>query len=219
AAALGAAAPILSKRYIDDYLLPEKYDQQAMAVLLALVLGTTCASSLVRYFELVRMAGVARRSVLRLRQRAYAHVLSLPMAFFDKAITGQLVSRVTNDTEAVDQLYRQVLYVMLDSSIVLVGSLVAMALLDVRLMLIVAMLVPAMVVIVTLYQRLSAAAVARTRELRSVINAQMAESMTGMAVIQAAGAAERFRERYEVVNTEHRRARIVQLRANAWLLR
>src|SRR5690606_11331826 len=112
AAALGAAAPILSKRYIDDYLLPEKYDQQAMAVLLALVLGTTCASSLVRYFEPLRMAGGARRSVLRLRQRAYAHVRSLPMAFFDKAITGQLVSRVTNDTEAVDQLYRQVLYVM-----------------------------------------------------------------------------------------------------------
>jgi ATP-binding cassette subfamily B protein/ATP-binding cassette subfamily C protein/ATP-binding cassette subfamily B multidrug efflux pump len=149
----------------------------------------------------------------------YAHVLALPMAFFDKAITGQLVSRVTNDTEAVNQLYRQVLYVMLDSTIVVLGSLIAMAFLDWRLMLIVATLVPAMVIIIKSYQRLSAPAVARTRQLRSDINAQMAESMAGMAVLQAAGAAGRFGERFEAVNAEHRVSRIAELRANAWLLR
>ncbi|KQY89139.1 ABC transporter ATP-binding protein [Pelomonas sp. Root1444] len=219
AAGLEAIAPILGKRYIDDYLLPGHYDLGAMGALLATVLLTGWASSWIRYAQLSRMAGVARRSVLRLRERVYAHVLALPMAFFDKAITGQLVSRVTNDTEAVNQLYRQVLYVMLDSTIVVVGSLVAMAWLDWRLMLIVATLVPAMVVIIKTYQRLSAPAVARTRQLRSDINAQMAESMAGMAVLQAAGAAGRFGERFEAVNAEHRLSRIAELRANAWLLR
>ena len=62
------------------------------------------------------------RSVQRLREQVYGHVLRLPMAFFDRAITGQLVSRVTNDTEAVKTLYVQVLFVMLDSVIVLVGT-------------------------------------------------------------------------------------------------
>ncbi|WP_310325396.1 ABC transporter ATP-binding protein [Roseateles asaccharophilus] len=219
AAGLEALAPILGKRYIDEYLLPGHYDIGAMAVLLASVLLTGWASSWIRYAQLSRMAGVARRSVLRLRERVYAHVLALPMAFFDKAITGQLVSRVTNDTEAVNQLYRQVLYVMLDSSIVVAGSLVAMAFLDWRLMLIVATLVPAMVLIILGYQRLSAPAVARTRQLRSDINAQMAESMAGMAVLQAAGAAGRFGARFESVNAEHRLSRIAELRANAWLLR
>jgi ATP-binding cassette subfamily B multidrug efflux pump len=219
AAGLEALAPILGKRYIDEYLLPGLYDIGAMAVLLASVLLTGWAASWIRYAQLSRMAGVARRSVLRLRERVYAHVLALPMAFFDKAITGQLVSRVTNDTEAVNQLYRQVLYVMLDSSIVVAGSLVAMAFLDWRLMLIVATLVPAMVVIILGYQRLSAPAVARTRQLRSDINAQMAESMAGMAVLQAAGAAGRFGQRFEAVNAEHRLSRIAELRANAWLLR
>lgn len=219
AAGLEALAPILGKRYIDEYLLPGHYDIGAMAVLLASVLLTGWAASWIRYAQLSRMAGVARRSVLRLRERVYAHVLALPMAFFDKAITGQLGSRVTNDTEAVNQLYRQVLYVMLDSSIVVAGSLVAMAFLDWRLMLIVATLVPAMVLIILGYQRLSAPAVARTRQLRSDINAQMAESMAGMAVLQAAGAAGRFGERFEAVNAEHRLSRIAELRANAWLLR
>jgi ATP-binding cassette subfamily B multidrug efflux pump len=219
AAALEVLAPILGKRYIDHHLLPGNYDIAEMATLLALVLLTGWAASWIRYAQLSRMAGVARRSVLRLRECVYAHVLALPMAYFDKAITGQLVSRVTNDTEAVNQLYRQVLYVMLDSTIVVIGSLVAMAWLDWRLMLIVATLVPAMVVIVLAYQRLSAPAVSRTRQLRSDINAQMAESMAGMAVLQASGAAGRFGERFGATNAEHRLSRIAELRANAWLLR
>jgi len=219
AAGLEVLAPILGKRYIDHHLLPRQFDIVEMGLLLALMLGTGWAATWIRYAQLSRMAGVARRSVLRLRERVYAHVLALPMAFFDKAITGQLVSRVTNDTESVNQLYRQVLYVMLDSSIVVLGSLVAMAFLDWRLMLIVATLVPAMVVIITVYQRLSAPAVQRTRQLRSDINAQMAESMAGMAVLQASGAAERFARRFEATNADHRLSRIAELRANAWLLR
>ena len=140
----------------------------------------------------MRLAGLAMRSVQRIREGVYGHVLRLPMSFFDRAITGQLVSRVTNDTEAVKTLYVQVLFVMLDSLIVLCGVVAVMLWLDWRLMLIVATLVPAVALIVTLYQRLSAPAVTRTRELRSDINAQMAESIDGMAVLQASNATARF---------------------------
>lgn len=219
AAALEALGPIVGKHYIDAYLLPRAFDVAAMGALLAALLLTGWAASWIRYAQLARMAGIARRSVLRLREQVYGHVLALPMAFFDKAITGQLVSRVTNDSESVNTLYRQVLYVMLDSSIVVVGSIVAMAWLDWRLMLIVALLVPAVVVIITFYQRWSAPAVQRQRQLRSDINAQMAESMAGMAVLQAAGAAPRFGERFGATNAAHLGARIAELRANAWLLR
>jgi ATP-binding cassette subfamily B protein/ATP-binding cassette subfamily C protein/ATP-binding cassette subfamily B multidrug efflux pump len=219
AAGLEAMGPIIGKHYIDNYLLPRQFDVAAMAWLLVALLLSGWAASWIRYAQLTRMAGVARRSVLRLRERVYAHVLALPMAFFDKAITGQLVSRVTNDTEAVNTLYRQVLYVMQDSSIVVLGSLIAMAWLDWRLMLIVALLIPAMLIIITIYQRLSAPAVASSRQLRSDINAQMAESMAGMAMLQAAGAAPRFAQRFEAVNQAHLGARMAELRANAWLLR
>ncbi|MDC8784126.1 ABC transporter ATP-binding protein [Roseateles koreensis] len=219
AAGLEALGPILGKRFIDNHLLPRQFDVMAMAQLLAALLVCGWSASWIRYAQLSRMAGVAQRSVLRLRERVYAHVLALPMAFFDRAITGQLVSRVTNDSEAVNTLYRQVLYVMLDSSIVVLGSLIAMAWLDWHLMLIVATLIPAMLVIILLYQRLSAPAVARARQLRSEINAQMAESMAGMAMLQAAGAAARFGARFEHTNKAHWSARIDELKANAWLLR
>ncbi|MFY7866837.1 ABC transporter ATP-binding protein [Roseateles sp.] len=219
AAGIEALGPILSKHFIDTYLQPRQFDVQAMGALLLALLLSGWISSWIRFAQLSRMAGVARRSVLRLREQVYAHVLALPMAYFDKAITGQLVSRVTNDSEAVNTLYRQVLYVMLDSSIVVIGSLIAMAWLDWRLMLIVAMLVPAMFLIIALYQRLSAPAVARARQLRSEINAQMAESMAGMAMLQAAGAAPRFAQRFGRTNGDHLKARVAELGANAWLLR
>jgi ATP-binding cassette subfamily B multidrug efflux pump len=219
AAGLEVIGPILGKALIDDHLLPHHLDWPRMALLLGGLLVSGWIATWLRYLQLVRLSGLAMRSVQRLREWVYGHVLRLPMAFFDRAITGQLVSRVTNDTEAVKTLYIQVLFVILDSSIVLVGTTLAMAWLDWRLMLIVLGLVPAVVGIVWLYQRLSAPAVTRARALRSDINGQMAESIGGMSVLQASNAQGRFGERFGATNGAHYHARVAELRANAFLLR
>jgi len=219
AAALEALGPLLGKAFIDRYLMPRNAELPAIVGLLGGALVAGCLASWLRYGQLVRLAGLAMRSVQRIREAVYGHVLRLPMRFFDGAITGQLVSRVTNDTEAVKALYVQVLFVMLDSVITLVGMLAIMAWLDWRLMLIVALLAPAVFGIVWLYQRLSAPAVTRSRALRSDINAQAAESISGMAVVQASGATAAFAERFAATNAAHYAARRQELRANAWLLR
>jgi ATP-binding cassette subfamily B protein/ATP-binding cassette subfamily C protein/ATP-binding cassette subfamily B multidrug efflux pump len=219
AALLEVLGPIMGKALIDEHLLPHHLDWPRMAALLAGVLLTGWIASGLRYLQLVRLSGLAMRSVMRLREMVYGHVLLLPMAFFDRAITGQLVSRVTNDTEAVKTLYIQVLFVMLDSTIVLVGTICAMAWLDWRLMTIVLALLPAVLLIVWLYQRWSAPAVTRARALRSEINGQMAESIGGMSVLQANNAEARFGARFAKTNQDHYTARLSELRANAWLLR
>ena len=219
AAALEVVGPILGKALIDDHLVPRHADWTRMALLLGGVLITGWLSTWLRYLQLVRLSGLAMRSVQRLREWVYGHVLRLPMAFFDRAITGQLVSRVTNDTEAVKNLYIQVLFSILDSTIVLLGTTVAMAWLDWRLMIIVLALLPAVLVIVWLYQRLSAPAVTRARALRSDINGQMAESIGGMSVLQASNAAGRFGERFARTNEGHYQSRIAEIRVNAFLLR
>ncbi|MDL2356867.1 MAG: ABC transporter transmembrane domain-containing protein [Pseudomonadota bacterium] len=219
AAGLEVIGPILGKALIDQHLLPHRLDWPRIVALLAGMLVSGWIASGLRYLQLVRLSGLAMRSVQRLREWVYVHVLRLPMAFFDHAITGQLVSRVTNDTEAVKTLYIQVLFVILDSSIVLVGTMAAMAWLDWRLMLIVLALVPAVVLIVWLYQRMSAPAVTRARALRSDINGQMAESIGGMSVLQANNAQDRFAARFAATNHAHYKARLAELRANAFLLR
>jgi len=219
AAGLEVLGPILGKALIDDHLLPRDLDWPRMAMLLGVMLVSGWIASGLRYLQLVRLSGLAMRSVQRLREWVFGHVLRLPMAFFDRAVTGQLISRVTNDTEAVKALYIQVLFAILDSLIVLVGTMLAMAWMDWRLMLIVLALVPAVVVIVFLYQRLSAPAVTRARALRSEINGQIAESIGGMSVLQANNAQRRFGERFAATNHSHYKARLAELRANAFLLR
>ena len=219
AAALEALGPLLGKTFIDRHLLPRDANLGAIAGLLGGALVAGWIANALRYWQLVRLAGVAMRSVQRLREQVYGHVLRLPMAFFDRAITGALVSRVTNDTEAVKALYVQLLFVMLDSVIMLGTMMLTMALLNWRLMMIVALLVPAVVGIVWLYQRWSAPAVARSRALRSDLNAQASESIAGMAVIQASGAGGRFAQRFADTNWAHYGSRRQELRANAWLLR
>lgn len=219
AALLEVLGPIMGKALIDEHLLPHHLDWPRMAGLLAGLVLTGWIASGLRYLQLVRLSGLAMRSVMRLREMVYTHVLLLPMSFFDRAITGQLVSRVTNDTEAVKSLYIQVLFVMLDSTIVLVGTMCAMAWLDWRLMLIVLALLPAVLLIVWLYQRWSAPAVTRARALRSEINGQVAESIGGMSVLQASNAETRFGRRFAATNQDHYTARLAELRANAWLLR
>ena len=216
---LDAVGPILGKRFIDNHLLPRDFDPLTVGLLLAGMLAAGWAASGLRYLQLVRLAALAMRSVRRLREWVYGHVLRLPMAFFDRAITGQLVSRITNDTEQIRQLYQQVLFEVLQGLTVLAGAIVAMAWLDWRLMLIVLTLMPATIGIVWAYQRWSAPAVARSRELRSDINAQMAESIAGMSVLQATGAADRFARRFAETNDGYYRSRMGELRANAWLLR
>ncbi|MES2090399.1 MAG: ATP-binding cassette domain-containing protein [Pseudomonadota bacterium] len=219
AAGLEALGPILGKAFIDRHLMPRHGPMLEMAALLGGALVTAWLASWIRYGQLIRLAGLAMRSVQRLREEVYGHVLRLPMAYFDRAITGQLVSRVTNDTEAVKSLYVQVLFVMLDSVVALAAALLAMAWLDWHLMLIVALLVPAVTGIVWLYQRMSAPAVTRSRQLRSDLNAQLGESIAGMAVLQASNAAPRFNARFVRTVEDHWDARRAELRANAWLLR
>ncbi len=219
AALFEISAPWMAARIIDHYLIPHHAGTQQIILLLCAALAAGSIAAWLRYRQLVRLAGLAMRSVQRLREQVFAHVLGLPMAFFDQAITGQLVSRVTNDTEAVKALYVQVLFVILDSGIVLLGTLVAMAWLDWRLMLIVVLLIPAVLGIVWLYQRMSAPAVMRARQFRSDINAQIAESIGGMALLQAHNASERYKQRFADTNRALFKARMGEIRANAWLLR
>ncbi len=219
AAGLDVLLPFISRELIDHYLVPRKADLAQITLLLLAGLLIGSIATWVRYLQLVRLAGLAMRSVMRLREAVYEHVMRLPMRFFDTAITGQLVSRVTNDTESVKALYVQVLFVMLDNSIVLIGTLAAMSLLDWRLLLLVVMLLPAVLLIIWLYQRLSAPAVAKARELRSEINAQVAESIGGMSLLQSHNATLRYRSRFKTTNQVQYQARIGEVRANAWLLR
>ncbi|MBY5991767.1 ABC transporter ATP-binding protein [Ferrimonas balearica] len=219
ATALDVAGPILAKIFIDDHLLKGDFAPAALTGLLLLYGVTQLGSAWLRYQQTLRFSEMALSAVLDIRRRVFGHVVRLPMSYFDHARTGQLVSRITNDTESIKDLYVQFLSNVLGNAILLIGMLIAMALLDLKLMIIALGLVPTVVLIIYLYQRFSGPAVAHSRALRSDINANISESIAGMAVIQATAGQQRYLERFDEVNQGYYGARMKTVRIGAALLR
>ncbi len=219
ATAADVAGPLLAKVFIDDYLLAGSLPPWPVAGLALAYIGTQLAAAWLRYQQTLRFTDMALAAVLDIRQQVFTHVQRLPMAFFDRAMTGQLVSRITNDTEAIKDLYVQFLSVVLTNVVLLVGIITAMALLNVQLMLVALLLLPAVMGMIYLYQKLSGRAVADSRQLRSDINATLGESIAGMTVLQACGLQQHSAERFEQLNRRYYRARMRTINIGAALLR
>ncbi|MBM7457140.1 ATP-binding cassette subfamily B protein/ATP-binding cassette subfamily C protein/ATP-binding cassette subfamily B multidrug efflux pump [Oceanisphaera litoralis] len=219
ATAADVAGPLLAKVFIDDYLLAGHLPVWPLVGLALGYMVTQVAAAWFRYRQTLRFTEMALAAVLDIRKRVFAHVQQLPMAFFDRAMTGQLVSRITNDTEAIKDLYVQFLSVVLTNVVLLVGIITAMALLNLQLMLVALLLIPTVVGVIYLYQKLSGAAVADSRQLRSDINGTLGESISGMAVVQACGLQQDSAERFERLNLRYYRARMRTINIGAALLR
>ena len=219
ATAADVAGPLLAKVFIDDYLLAGHLPVWPVVGLTLGYVVTQLAAAWFRYRQTLRFTDMALAAVLDIRRQVFAHVQQLPMAFFDRAMTGQLVSRITNDTEAIKDLYVQFLSVVLTNVVLLVGIIIAMAVLNVQLMLVALLLIPAVVGVIYLYQKLSGAAVADSRQLRSDINGTLGESISGMAVLQACGLQQSAAERFERLNRRYYRARMRTINIGAALLR
>jgi ATP-binding cassette subfamily B multidrug efflux pump len=127
----------------------------------------------------------ANRIIQNMRDDVFAHIQKLPISYFDNLPAGKVVSRITNDTEAVRELYVAVLANFFSGIIYMAAILGALFLLDVRLALTALPLVPMLYVWVIVYRRFAAHYNHQIRSRLSDINAMIAESIQGMPIIQA----------------------------------
>ena len=211
--------PLLSKVFIDDFIMPDHYPVWPIIGIVSLFIVATLLGTYLKYQQTLRFIDMALDAVLDIRKRVFKHVLTLPMAFFDYARTGQLVSRITNDTESIKDIYVQFLSNVLANLILLAGILIAMAILDVQLMLVALLLIPTVVALIYLYQRFSGKIVAESRQLRSDINATISESISGMAVIQATNQQQTKLEQFERINSRYYGTRLQTITVGSFLLR
>ena len=126
---------------------------------------------------------------------------------------------MTYDTEAIKDLYVNVISVFIQNGVRIIGILVAMAILDARLMLICAVLVPAAVAIMATYQRVSTPIFRRVRALLSEINATLNESIQGMSVIQLTNQQKRMGAAFAATSTDHYRTRLRNITIDGFMLR
>lgn len=219
ATAADVAGPLLIKLFIDDYLMPGHWSVSGIASILVAYVAAAIVAAWLGYRQAILWNWIAQQVIRKLRHQIFARVMSLPLKRFDYTPTGSLISRITNDTESVKELFVGVLGVYIQNTVRVLGIFIAMAILNFRLMLVCLLFVPAVVLVMYCYRRLSTPVFQRARELLSDINARMNEMIQGVAVIQLFRQEQHFARQYAVTTQDHFTTRRRTMQMDAMLLR
>ena len=211
--------PVLIKIFLDDYVTRSYYPPRDLVLLALAYAGLYGLSAWAGYWQAMRLNELAFSVVRTIRGQVFSTVIRKPLAYFDHRPTGKLVSRITNDTEAIKDLFLHVVATFAQGTVLIIGIFVAMAVLDIRLMLVCLVIMPVMVVVMVNYQRLSTPRYHRARSILSQINAALSESISGMKLIQLMNQQKRFQQRFEETSQSHFAARLSNLKLDAMLLR
>ncbi|EES75162.1 ABC transporter, ATP-binding protein [Paenibacillus sp. oral taxon 786 str. D14] len=158
----------------------------------------------------------ANQVIRKLRMDVYAHIQRLPVHFFDNLPAGKVVSRVTNDTEAVKELFIAVLANFFSGVINMLGVYIALFILDVRLGLICLFVVPIIYLWVVLYRKFATKYNTIIRSRLSEINAIINESIQGMSIIRIFRREEQTKEEFENLNSDYMKHQNKMLNLNAF---
>ncbi|MED4570964.1 ABC transporter ATP-binding protein [Brevibacillus agri] len=172
----------LSNQELFAFFGPET---SGLLVLAAAYLGLLVAAGLFHYGQKYLLQKSANLVIRKLRMDVFAHIQRLPITYFDNLPAGKVVARVTNDTEAIRELFANVLASFFTSGIYLIGIFIALFVLDVRLALVCLAILPIMAVWIVYYRKRASAFNHVIRARISDINGMINESIQGMPIIQA----------------------------------
>jgi ATP-binding cassette, subfamily B, multidrug efflux pump len=157
----------------------------------------------------------ANQVIRKLRTDVYAHIQRLPVHFFDNLPAGKVVSRVTNDTEAIKELFIAVLANFSSGTINIIGVYVALFLLDYRLGLVSLFIIPILILWIILYRRIATKYNIIIRSRLSEINAIINESIQGMSIIRIFRRQKQRSEEFERLNDDYLKYQNKMLNLNA----
>ena len=202
ATSLEMLAPWLMKIILDEHIAAGVNDSMGLAILGSALFGTYLGSAILQYIQNVIFQENALKVVHDIRRMLFAHVLKLPMRYFDSEPTGRLVSRITNDSEVLRQMFVGVIPAILQAFFRVVGIFIAMALLDIHLMLMTILLIPIMLLAIHLYQKISHPLIHGVRSQLANINTRINESLNGMRIVQAMGQEGHLQQQFDKDNEE-----------------
>lgn len=219
AAAAEVTGPLLISYFIDNMVAKSYLPLGIVAGLAAAYVGLQLLAASLHYVQSLLFNRAAVGVVQQLRTDVMDAALRQPLSEFDVQPVGQLISRVTNDTEVIRDLYVTVVSTVLRSAALISAMLVAMFSLDWRMALVAIAIFPAVIVVMIIYQRYSTPIVRRVRAYLADINDGFNEVINGMSVIQQFRQQARFGERMGEASRSHYVARMQTLRLDGFLLR
>ena len=211
--------PVLVKIFLDDYVSSGQYPVRELSLLATAYVFSYGLSAWAGYQNAMRFNKVAFSVVRTIRSQVFASVMRKPLAYFDHRPAGALVSRITNDTEAIKELFVQVMSSFIQNITLILAVFIAMAYLDVRLMLLCSIILPVVLVVMYNYQRLSSPRYHRARSVLSHINATISEAIQGMRIVQMLNQQARFSKQFRDTSQDYFNARMSNMRLDAMMLR
>ena len=201
-----AGGPWLIGRAIDRSILGG--DPPGLARIMLLLLGVYLVGTLASRGQIRQIGSVGQSILASLRERIFERLLRLPLGSFDRRPVGDLMSRVTNDVDTLNQLLSQGLTQLLGSLFSLIGIVVAMLLLDWRLALVCFTIIPAMLLTNVYFARRARRAFRTTRETVGSVTAGLQEEIVGVREAQAFNRTETNIERFRERNAANRTANV-----------
>ena len=214
---VATAIPLLAQYYIDNYIT--KNIANAGLYILIIYFGLFILRVVFTFLGEYYFAKVAHSIVRDLRNDSFANLQKLGMSYFDKTPVGSVVSRLTNDTQAVADMFGTIFSSFLNTILMFVVTLSAMIALSWQLTIYMILFIPVMVGSVYLYQKLSSRLVEISRAKISEMNTKLSESIEGMKIIQAFNQEQRLIDEFGEVNIEHLRYYTKSLKVDSLLLR
>jgi ATP-binding cassette, subfamily B, multidrug efflux pump len=211
--------PILVKIFIDDYLTPRNLVFKPLFILGAAYMGLQITNVIVSYLQLLKFQEIALKIIQQLRIDVFTKVHALGLKYFDKTPAGSIVSRVTNDTEAIKDMFVTVIATFIQSTFLLSGIFIAMFILNVKLALFCTFILPIIFLIMSAYRKYSSKFYQDMRERLSQLNAKLSESLQGMAIIQVFRQEKRLRNEFGDINEKHYQAGMRNIKVDGLLLR
>lgn len=208
-AALDLTGPWLYKVAIDRSIARGDVSQLpgiAGLYLLALVLAFV-----VRFGQVYLLAMTGQRVMLDLRRTLYAHLQRLHVGYFDKNPVGRLMTRVTTDVDAVNELFTSGVVTVFGDLFTLFGIMGVMLYMNWKLALVTFAVIPFFFAVTNWFRRGSRRSFREVRRLVAQLNTFMQENLTGMAVVQLFRREERSRSAFDAVNREHADANLRQM--------
>ena len=183
-----------------------KGDLALLTVLVVLMLAAGVASLFTSSAQTYFTGWTGERILADLRNDLFRHLQRLSLGYYERNRAGVVISRLTNDVDALDQLVTDGVTTLVQSSLTLIGTAIILFFLDWKLALATVTVIPALVIATRMFRTRSARAYSQVRERLGLVTATLAEDIAGMRVVQAFTREPHNQQRFEDVNAHYREA-------------
>jgi ATP-binding cassette subfamily B protein len=211
--AASLAPPLLAKVAIDRGI--EEHDTKTLVLVVIAFLFSALLVWVMTYAQTYLVGWVGQRVLADLRIKIFTHLQELPIGFYESRPAGVLISRITNDVEALDSLVTDSVVTLFQAGLTLIGTVVILLLLDFQLALITFCVFPLLFGGSIWFRLASAGAFRRTRETIGAITAYLQETLSGIRVVRSFGQEPFHEQQFADHNEDNREANMVTVRLNA----